>query len=214
MTRLGAHPALAAAALAILLWADVADAGEGERLRADLESINLSLSGGERLSARELDSLFAAALDLAFGVRMSGVVDSLRSEVFHGGDHSGADCLAAAAAPAISILWMGESVNIGLDARAFLAGARPGTAAYEFFDLASDGFYAGEAPFLRVGSAGLPVWMERTASSAQAVGDPEIAAEWLLRWKRLQPRLDGTLAEVGRSTIAGLEQLVSPTSPP
>mgnify|MGYP006280229443 FL=1 len=204
---------LCAIAAAILAATLPAEAGEGVRLGEGLESINAALATSGSLGPGQLDSLFGRTLELAFGAELSAEVDSLVMEAFHSGDWAPLDSLAEAAAPAICIRVMGESVNTGVSAGAFLAAAEPGTAAYEFFDLASDGFYVGEAPFHRLGSAELPVWMERTGSSARASADPQKAAEWLSIWRRLLPRLEGSFAEVAESTVSGLENVVATDTP-
>jgi len=213
MRQTGRQCAIAATVLAAILAAPKAAAGEGVRLWEDLESVNAALANAEGLGPGQLDSLFGRTLELAFGAELSAEVDSLVMEAFHSGDWAPLDSLAEAAAPAVCIQAMGESVNTGVSAGAFLAAAEPGTAAYEFFDLASDGFYLGEAPFHRVGSAELPVWMERTGSSAQASADPQKAAEWLAIWRQLLPRLEGSLAEVAESTVSGLENVVATDTP-
>jgi len=199
---------------AALLCAGQAAADADVRLRDDLESLNGALEQAETIDPSRLDSLFGRALDLTFGGALSAEVDSLVAAAFHSGDWTSLESLTEAAAPAVSIRAMGESVNMGVNAGAFLAAAEPGTAAYEFFDLASDGFYVGEAPFHRVGSAELPVWMERTGSSARASADPQKAAEWLAIWRQLLPRLEGSLAEVAESTVSGLEDVVAADRPP
>jgi len=214
MRQTGRHCAIAAAVLAAILAAPKGAAGEGVRLWEDLESVNAALANAEGLGPGQLDSLFGRALDLAFGAELSAEVDSLVMEAFHSGEWAPLDSLAEAAAPAVRIRAMGESVNMGVNAGAFLAAAEPGTAAYQFFDLASDGFYVGEASFHRVGSAELPVWMERTGSSARASADPQKAAEWLAIWRQLLPRLEGSLAEVAESTVSGLEDVVAADRPP
>lgn len=213
MRQTGRQCAIAAAVLAAILAAPEAAAGEGRRLREELESLNGALEHAETVDPDRLDSLFGRALELTFGGALSAEVDSLVAEAFHGGDWAPLDSLAEAAAPAVSIRVMGESVNTGVSAKAFLAAAEPGTAAYEFFDLASDGFYVGEAPFHRVGSAELPVWMERTGSSARASAEPQKAAEWLAIWRQLFPRLEGSFAEVAESTVSGLESAVETDGP-
>jgi len=199
---------------AALLCAGQAAADADVRLRDDLESLNGALEQAETIDPSRLDSLFGRALDLTFGGALSAEVDSLVAAAFHSGDWTSLESLTEAAAPAVSIRAMGESVNMGVNAGAFLAAAEPGTAAYEFFDLASDGFYVGEAPFHRVGSAELPVWMERTGSSARASADPQKAAEWLAIWRQLLPRLEGSLEEVAESTVSGLEDVVAADRPP
>ena len=201
---------LAAAFLAAaLLGAGQAAADMDTSLRVDLESLNAALAQEEDMDHVQLDSLFGRALELTFGGDLSAEVDSLVTTAFQCGDWTSLDNLAETAAPAISIRVMGESVNMGVSAAAFLAAAEPGTAAYEFFDLATDGFYVGEAPFNRVGSAELPVWMERARSSSQASADPQVAEEWLAIWRQLLPGLEGTFAEVARSTVSGLEGAVA-----
>lgn len=214
MRQTGRQCVIAAAVLAAALPAALeAAAGKSVRLLENLESVNAALANAEGLGPGQLDSLFGRALELAFGAELSAEVDSLVMEAFHGGDWASLDSLAETAAPAVSIRVMGESVNTGVSAGAFLAAAEPGTAAYEFFDLASDGFYVGEAPFHRVGSAELPVWMERTGSSARASADPHRAAQWLSIWRQLLPRLEGSFAEVAESTVSGLESAVETDGP-
>lgn len=204
MAYLGAGGAL----LLTLLAAAGLSAGAECGLGAELDSINAALAEPRPLPGEGLDSLFGAAVDLALSDRLGMEVESLRDEAFGSGDWAALDSLQSRAAPAIAIRSLGESVLIGVDAAAFLAAAEPGTPSYEFFDLATDGFYAGDPSFPRPASAGLPVWMERSGSSAQASPDPVAAREWLAIWNRLQPELSGRKAEVGRATVAGLSRLL------
>jgi len=206
MRKMVSWMVLAAALLAIQA-ADARVEPVNTELWNRLRTLNASLEEGN-LSESRLESLYVEALDIAFSAEMSTEVRLLRQASLQEDDFSILDSLEDTAQPAINIRFLGESTNIGVSAQAFLLKAQPGTQAYEFFELASDGYYVGEPPFHRLGSGELPVWMHRTESSAQAEADPATAAQWLALWNTLAPGLDAPFAEVAATTIAGLEELV------
>jgi hypothetical protein len=178
--------------------------------RFDLLNARLSLDG--TLPAKKLENLFTEAVETAFQSDVLEVLETLRGRAFETGDFREVDDFAERAAPAITILSLGESVSVGVNTMAFLLKCAPGSAEREFFDLAGDGFYADGDTGIP-GTAALPVWLERGDTSAQAVPIQERAAEYLEIWRRKLPEFSGFFLEMANETVAGLEKAAAFGSP-
>jgi hypothetical protein len=175
---------------------------ENRPLWERIDELNLALSGAA-LSSDTLEELFQEAVETAFSGDFLQQMDDLYVRCFMNDSFDDLTRYTERALPAITVLAMGESVNIGVNPLEFLLRSEPGTEAYEFFDLASDGFYVDGAS-RQPGTAELPVWMERGGSSFQAFVVPGKAREWLGIWQSQVHLFDGYFLELARETITGL----------
>jgi hypothetical protein len=176
---------------------------ENPELWTEVAWVNCFLSGKDTRDSDSLEVLLQRALAISHSSGLSEQFEDLRTDAFESGDYSLLDRYVERAAPAITILVMGESNSIGVNTQGFFERSRPGTEAYDFFQIAINGFYT-DGENAAIGTAELPVWMVRTESSFQAVVDPSIAAEWLGIWESLCPSLDGYFQEIAEETIEGL----------
>ncbi len=167
-----------------------------ETLWAEIDIMNEELTSPETKN-EELEALFEQAVKMALSPELSHEFESIREDAFNTGDFTTADSFIERAAPGITVLMLGESNAIGVNVLHFLGMAEPGTTEYEFFDLATDGFYANGS----IGTADLPVWMERDGSSAQAVMLPDIARAYAGIWEGLGAGFHGYFLDVARETI-------------
>lgn len=178
-------------------------------LWARIDSLNHRLYSPEFLESEVLDDLFEEALELTFSAEFSNQIEDLRTDSYTLGLDAPRERYIERAAPAITVLRMGESDNIGVNVSWFLLKSEPGSLAHDFFDLASDGFYVdGDSP--QSGTAELPVWMERGDSSAQAIVIPETARQWRGLWEAMQVRLEGTFGRIATETVRGLSRERTP----
>ena len=148
---------------------------EDQALWAEIDGINLILDASVSLDADSLVETFRRTVEVALSCRLSDQFEDLRTDAFMDEDYSAFEAYADRAAPAITVLYMGESNSIGVNTGSFLERCESGTAAFEFFETAGSGFYAdGEATVN--GTARLSAWEERTGSSCEAAADPVPAA--------------------------------------
>lgn len=145
----------------------------------------------------ELEALFRSTVETALSPDLASQMEDLRADAFATDNYDLLDTYIHRASPCISITEMGESTLIGIDVEYFQGLSDPGTQAYEFFDLALDGFYVNGM----IGTAYLPMWMERTESSAQAEMDPEIAGLYAGIWQDLSYDFRGYYLTVAQETI-------------
>ncbi len=182
--------------------------GEGvfvpdSQLWVRIDSLNARLSVPGFLDSDSLEGLFQEALDLAFSSDFSRQIEDLRTDAFTLGLDARRAFYIERAAPAITVLPMGESDNIGVNVELLLFRSEPGSRAYSFFDLALDGFYVNGGT-MQPGTAGLPVWMERGDSSAQAVVNPETARQWRGLWEAMLDGPEGAFHRIATETARGL----------
>ncbi|MFO7627231.1 MAG: hypothetical protein R6V62_08235 [Candidatus Fermentibacteraceae bacterium] len=178
-------------------------------LWAGIDSLNARLSVPGFLSSDALEELFEEALELAFSSAFSGQIEDLRTDSYTLGLDARMELYIERAAPAISVLPMGESDNIGVNVSSFLLKSEPGSRAYGFFDLALDGFYL-DGETMQPGTAVLPVWMERGDSSAQAVVNPETAGQWQGLWEAMRAGPEGAFGRIATETARGLSHERTP----
>ncbi len=171
---------------------------ENESVWNEIDLLNQALDADPENS--ELELLFRNAVDLAQSNELAAQFDVLRDEAYTSDDFTEIDEYVDRAAPAITVLILGESNNIGVNVGRFLTLADPGTPARSFFDLALDGFYVNG----RIGTAELPVWMERAGSSAQAAADPELAEMYAGIWEGMSIDFQGYYLSVATETISFL----------
>ncbi len=178
---------------------------ENESVWNEIDLLNQALDADPENS--ELELLFRNAVDLAQSNELAAQFDVLRDEAYTSDDFTDIDEYVERAAPAITVLILGESNNIGVNVGKFLALADPGTPARSFFDLALDGFYVNG----RIGTAELPAWMERAGSSAQASVIPDMAEVYAGIWEGLSIDFQGYYLSVARETMSflGGEALVT-----
>ncbi len=174
-----------------------------------VDVLNSRLSGTAELESESLEELFGEALEIALSPAFESQFEDLRTDAFVIGSDETRLLYRDRAAPAITVLLMGESDNAGVNVAHFRTRSEPGSEAFLFFSIASDGFYVdGEQG--RIGTAGLPVWMERFESSAQALVNPEAAAEWLCVWEAQSEYFDGLFHTIARETVEGLGGELAP----
>jgi hypothetical protein len=178
-------------------------------LWARIDSLNAAFSAPGFLDSNTLEALFEEALELAFSSPFSHQIEDLRTDSFTLGLEDLREGYIKRAAPAITVLPMGESDNIGVNVSWFLLRSEPGSKAYSFFDLALDGFYV-DGETLQSGTAELPVWMERGESSAQGVVIPETAAQWQGLWESMQGCSEGVFGRIATETAGGLSREPAP----
>lgn len=178
-------------------------------LWARIDSLNAAFSTPGFLESDTLEELFEEALELAFSPSFSEQIENLRTDSFMSGLDARREGYIDRASPAITVLPMGESDNIGVNVSWFLLRSEPGSRAYGFFDLALDGFYV-DGETLQPGTAELPVWMERGDSSAQGVVIPETAAQWLGLWEAMRECSDGVFGRIANETAEGLTLGLTP----
>ena len=176
---------------------------EDTTLWAEIDRINGILEVTGSLNSIVIENLFEETVEIVDSYDIASQFEDLRTDAFESGDYSLLDAYADRAASAITVLIMGESNAIGVNTNAFLIRSEPGTEAFEFFEIASNGFYM-DGEFGSIGTAELPVWMQRSGSSAQAAIDPALAEEWLGIWENMQPSLDGYFLHIADVTILGL----------
>ncbi len=197
-----------------ILVASVCAVGSGEfiedtTLWAEIDRINGVLEVNGFLNSVVIEDLFQETVEIVVSNDLANQFEDLRADAYESEDYSLLDPYVDRAASAITVLVLGESNAIGVNTQAFLIRSESGTEAFEFFEIASDGFYVdGESG--RIGTAELPVWMERSGSSAQAVIVPALAEEWLGIWENLQPVFDGYYLHIADETILGLGGDASP----
>lgn len=181
---------------------------EDTALWAEIDRINGVLEVTGSLNSVVIEDLFQETVEIVFPYDLANQFEDLRTDAFMSDDYSLLDAYVDRAASAITVLIMGESNAVGVNTHAFLIRSESGSEAFEFFEIAGNGFYV-DGEFGGNGTAELPVWMERSGSSAQAVIDPALAEEWLEIWENLQPSLDGYFLHIADETILGLGGNVS-----
>ena len=176
---------------------------EDTELWAEIDRINEILDGSEEMDSETLEGLFRETVEIALSSEFSQQIEDLRTDAFETDDFDECDDYADRAYDAITVLLLGESNAIGVNTAAFMDMSVPESEAYVFLLAAIGGFYV-NGEMQRVGTAELPVWMERTGSSAQATVDPVKAEEWLSYWESIYPSLDGYFLTITDETLAGL----------
>ncbi len=176
---------------------------EDNALWTEIDRINSILEDSGNMDSDVLEELFRESVEIAVSGDLSEQFESIQMYSFESGDYSLTDEYVERAAPGITIMLLGESTAFGVNTIAFLERSNPGSEAYEFFQIAIDGFYV-DGDMLRIGTADLPAWMERSGSSAQASVDPDRAVQWLGIWQSLRPSLDGYFLTIADKTIQGL----------
>lgn len=180
---------------------------EDTYLWAAVDALNHRLSVDGWIESDTLEILFEEAVGIAFSPEFSDQINDLRSVAFAHHTFHGRDSYRDRAAPAITIHFMGESDNIGVNVLHFLLRSPAGSEARSFFDLATDGFYIlGKNPI--PGTAEPAVWIERGGSSAEGIPDPASALEWLGIWEALSAELDGYFLSVAQTTMEALRDLL------
>lgn len=182
---------------------------ENRTLWNRIDGINAELAAPGAIQEDELEALFRETVETAQSAEFQNQFEDLRTDAFTSDNFEVLDQYVERAAPAITVLIMGESNNIGVNVEYFLSHAEPGTGAYDFFDLALDGFYVNGAS----GTAELPFWMERSGSSAQAVMDTELAGIYAEIWQAMSIGFHGYYLTVAEETIGSLggESILSDT---
>lgn len=176
----------------------------GDRnLWADIDSLNGQLSAEGFIGSDTLEALFEEAVRIAFSQEFSDELEGVRNHAFSNGTNDLLDAFAERSLPAISVRFMGESDNVGVNALHFLLKSPPGSKAFCFFDLASDGFYV-PGTNLIPGTAELPAWFRQGVSSSQAVVVPSLGARWLAIWEDRSMGFDGYFRTVALATINAL----------
>lgn len=178
-------------------------------LWAGIDALNSRLSVPGYIESDTLEMLFEDALELAFSPEFSDQFEDLRTDSYTFGYDSARETCIGRAEPAITVLPMGESDNIGLNIASFLRKSEPGSRAHIFFSLASDGFYV-DGETHQPGTAILPVWMERGCSSAEAVVVPEAARRSLVLWEAMRYGPDGAFVRIADETAEGLSSQQTP----
>lgn len=178
-------------------------------LWARIDSLNARLSAPGFIESDTLEKLFEEALELAFSPEFLDQVEELRTDSFNLGLDARMERYIERAAPAITVLAMGESDNTGVNVSSFLLKSEPGSRAYGFFDLASDGFYV-DGETMQPGTAEMPVWMERGDSSAQGVVIPEAPCQWHGLWETMLEGPEGAFVRMATETAGGLSHERTP----
>lgn len=173
---------------------------EDQELWTVIDGLNAELESRNEIETAALEELFETAVIIAFSGDLERQMEDLREVSFDQDDFEIMDRYVDRAAPALTLLNAGESCNVGVNVSFFLEKSAPGSAAYQFFDLASDGFYVDG----KSGTAELPVWMEPGESSCQAAMDNEIALLYCGIWSGFRPVFTGYFAEIADETIRGL----------
>jgi|GEM_PF-1126021 len=173
---------------------------EDAALWGNIDAINEALEVPGAIQDSELERLFQNAVETVLSADLHNQIEDLRGDAFASDDFSVVDAYVERALPSIKIMLLGESNSIGVNVEYFLGLAAPGTGAYDFFDLALDGFYVNGFS----GTAELPVWMERGASSFQAVTDSEIAGAYAEIWQVMSIGFQGYYLYVAEQTINSL----------
>lgn len=176
---------------------------EDTELWAEIDRINEVLGGSGEMDSETLEGLFQETVEIALSSELSQQIEDLRTDAFETDDFDERDEYADRAYDAITVSFLGESNAIGVNTAAFMDMSVPESEAYVFFLVSIGGFYV-DGEMQRIGAAELPVWMERTESSAQAKVDPVKAEEWLSYWESIYPSLDGYFLSIADETIVGL----------
>lgn len=162
-----------------------------------IDKLNVELEDRDEIPAFELEELFETAVSIAISNGFTEQIENLRTDAFMQDDFETIDQYIHRAAPALTIRNAGESCNTGINISLFLEKSPPGSQAYQFFDLALDGFYVNGIP----GTVELPSWMEPGASSCQAVMNYELAELYSGIWLGFSPDFNGYFAEIADETI-------------
>ncbi len=176
---------------------------EDEILWEEIDRINGLLENSGNIDSEVLEQLFEKTVEIAISNELSQQFEDLRTLCFESDDYSLFDGYAERAGDAITVLMLGESNSIGVNTLPFLLCSAAGSESWEFYEIAGDGFYV-DGITRTIGSDELPVWMERTESSAQVVVDQTIVDQWLSIWKYLRPQFDGFYLTIANETILGL----------
>lgn len=176
---------------------------EDTALWAEIDRVNSVLEVTGYLNSLALEDLFQETVEIAISGDLDDQFEDLRTDAFDSEDFSLLETYTDRAAPAVTVLVLGESNAIGVNPHAFLSRSEPGTEAFQFFETAGDGFYT-DGESARIGTAELPMWMERSGSSAQAEAVLALAEEWFGIWESLQPVLDGYFLHIANETVLGL----------
>jgi len=182
---------------------------EDTELWSEIDRINLVLGSSEKIESAVLESLFHDAVDIAVSSEMLSQFDDLRADAFEMQDFAQCDSYAERAGDALNVFILGESNAIGVNTTVFFDACQPESEAYRFFLAAVGGLYTdGEAGVS--GTAELPVWIERTDSSAQGAVNTIQAEEWLGYWEGIIPYLDGYFLTIAEETVLGLNRVLEP----
>ncbi|MCK4806534.1 MAG: hypothetical protein KAT09_02755 [Candidatus Aegiribacteria sp.] len=176
---------------------------EDKILWEEIDNLNGVLEDSGIMDSEVLEEIFEKTVEIAMSYDLSQQFEDLRSYAFESDDYSLFERYAERAGEAITVLWLGESNAIGVNVLTFLLRSEAGSESYEFFQIAGDGFYV-DGSTRTIGTAELPVWMERTGSSAQALIDLAVAEQWLSIWQSLHPLFDGFYLSIANETILGL----------
>lgn len=168
-----------------------------------IDTLKTSMEASGTIPDSEIQGLFRQTLETAVSSELGQQVEDLRTDAFQSGDFTVADGYVLRAAPVITILFAGESNNIGVNVHYFLEKSDPDGQAHTFFDLATDGFYF-DRNSPRPGTSELPVWLERAGSSAQAVLKEDLSETYLRIWQGYRIDFSGYFGELADETIAVL----------
>ena len=127
--------------LTMLLSVSADGFSENTELWNSIDDLNECLERDSVIPSDQLEELFRSAVDLAFFSDLQQQMEELRGYSFRSGDFQLADEYVQRAAPAISVIMMGESSSIGINVTSLLTKSRPGSESMAFLDIASDGFF-------------------------------------------------------------------------
>jgi len=180
---------------------------EDTELWSEIDGINELFESPDGMDSAAVESLFQEAVEIVVSNDLSEQFEDLRADAFETEDFTLCDSYAHRAGDALNVFILGESNAIGVNTAAFFDACPPESEAYRFFLAAVGGFYTdGEAGVS--GTAEIPVWIERTDSSAQGAVDKTQAEEWLGYWESIIPSLDGYFLIIAEETVLGLSQVL------
>jgi hypothetical protein len=154
------------------------------------------------IPAKDLEDLFGNTIDIIKQLKRE--YEALRKKAETTGDYTGLNAFILGVSPLITIKTDKEAHSISPNIAYFLSMSAPGSAEYQFFNLARSGWCEP-----KVGCFDMEKSKERNLSkkAAQAVSrDKDESMDQLRQWKYLQPRLMGVFHEVAQFTIENIQK--------
>ncbi|MBN4071275.1 hypothetical protein JYT72_02075 [Crocinitomix catalasitica] len=181
---------------------------EQKILWSKIDSLNeLFPKDSELFSDSALESAFREALEIATSNELSNEFEKLRGEAYESDNFEIIDGQVERCLPAIHVLIMGESNNIGVSVTSFKFKCDPESSQYVFLELAEKGFYTRSNEYCFNGIAEFPAWIERTGASYQGEAIQDSLSIYKEKWQDIREEQSGffiSLVDITSDCISGM----------
>ena len=178
---------------------------ENKKLWKRIEYLNNELYLHKKyIPEKKIRKIFNECTKILKDSRLDDEFEKLREEAFKKDRFSEIDLYVERCGPVFNVVVMGESNNIGINVKYFYNRSDPKSIEHKFFMLAKDGFYVNNDGFFISGTSDFPLWVKRTGASFQGKFVVKAARKYLIKWKKLRPRLKGIYRVIAKDTVKGL----------